>query len=105
MRTEINATNRPPIRPRYTRALGSNSSTHDASRLGCLESAWWAAFRVTHATSEFVARRDTSPRRFASLVALRDTPGQQSDQLRRFEWWQDSHRRLAVQPSKETKYA
>lgn len=105
MRTENNTPIGPPIRPRCTRALGSKSSTHDASRLGCREAARCVVFRVTHAILNFVARRDTSPYCFGFRVALRDTPDRQSEQSRREEPRQKLRGRLTIQTPKETKYA
>lgn len=105
MRTENNTTSGPPMRERCALAVGFESSTHDASRLGCRESARCVASRVTHAISEFVARRDTSPYCFGFRVALRDTPDRQSKQSRRQEPRQKLRGRRTVQPPKETKYA
>jgi len=105
MRRKINVTSGPPIRPRCTRALGSNPSTHDASRLGCREPARCVPSCVTHAISEFVALRDTSPRCFAFRVALHYTPDRQSEQLGPHEWWHNSRWRRTAPPPKVTKYA
>jgi hypothetical protein len=105
MRTENSTANGPPMRERYALAVGFESSTHDASRLRCRESARCMSSCVTHAISEFVARRDTSPRWLAFRVALRGTPDWQSEQPRRRGRWQNSRACRAVQPPKETKYA
>src|SRR5690348_15412712 len=105
MRIEDNGTNGPPMRERFALAIGFESSTHDASRLGCRKPARCATSRVTHATSEFVARCGTSPRSFAIHVALRGTSARRSEQ----SGYRGHRRKLrghpAVQPPKETKYA
>lgn len=105
MRVEDNTTSGPPMRERFALTVGFESSTHDASRLGWRESPRGVASRVTHAFSEFVARRDTSPCRFGSRVAIRDTPDRQSEQSRGHQPRQKLRGRLMAQPPKETKYA
>jgi len=105
MRTENSTASGPPMRERCALAIGFESSTHDASQLGCRKFARGVASRVTHAISEFVARRDTSPRCFGSRVALRDTPDRQSEQSQRQEPRHKLRGHQTAQPPKETKYA
>lgn len=105
MRTENNTTSGPPMRERCALAIGFESSTHDASRSGCREAAHGTGSRVTHATSEFVARRNTSPRCFGFRVALRDTPDRQSEQPRNGRQRQSLRAQPAGHLPEETKHA
>lgn len=105
MRIEDNTTSGPPMRERCAPAIGFESSTHDASQLRCRKSARCVASRVTHATSEFVARRDTSPRSFAIHVALRGTSARRSEQSGHRGRKRKSRRHPAVQAPKGRKYA